>query len=379
MNAPKSAFQQVHSTPPVPVHLPDIEKEMGRLWNLLSRDVAKGQTLTRACMSNLVIYCDTQAEAATVLEDLPKVLAVHPARVLLLIAELDEGESELKAYVSVHYCPVSEGWQLCAEQVTVYCKQSAAKRLPSIPRALCVGDLPKTLWWASGQPPPVAGEIFHALAAGADQVIFDSIGWRDPVKGVLAVSHWIGGNQDQVIYNLAWRRLKAWRKLISEALAPSAVPGALHTVNRLEIQHGPHALPVAWLLVGWLASRLNWIPVSGSLLSEKAMTWRFECEGRHIDVLVKRRSQGSPWIYQLAWGWAEGEGGSVMFSQFSERKLGVKLGVKIRTTPVADTVIAMPATGRACLVAAQMAYRFHDELFEEVQAVCNRMAAILLK
>ena len=127
--------------------------------------------------------------------------------------------------------------------------------------------------------------------------------------------------------------------------------------------------------MGWLASRLNWIPVSGSLLSEKAMTWRFECEGRPIDVLVKRRGQGAPWIYLLQWGWTEGEGGSVIFSQFSERKLGVKS----RTAPVAENVIATTATGRACLVAAQMAYRFHDELFEEVQTVCNRMAAVLLK
>lgn len=374
MAAAMTTSGTVHSSPPIPANLGEMEKEMADLWATLTREAMEGRSLTRACMSNLVIYCDSQSEAETIVEELPKIIETHPARVLLLIGEAED-KDDLTAYISVHYRPVSDGWQLCAEQVTVYCHENAAKRLPSIPRALCIGNLPITLWWVSSKPPPLAGEIFYNLAASVDQVIFDSIGWRNPAKGVQAVAHWIAGNRKQVIYNLAWRRLKAWRKLVSEALAPALVPGALYTVERLEVEHGPHALPVAWLLLGWLATGLNWQPVGGRVISQASVTWRFENAGRRIDVLVKRRSEGNPWIYQLLWHWAGNDTNTVIFSQLSERTLGVKS----KTAQVADTVIAMPEIGQAELVAQQLAHRFHDELFEHALELSNQMAGVLLK
>lgn len=374
MTAAKSMSHNVHSSPPAPANLADIEKTLAGLWDSLSPSAIGGQTLTRACMSNLVVYCDSQGDADTVLEYLPRIIEIHPARILFLVGETVDKE-DLTAYVSVHYRSVSEGWQLCAEQVTVYCQKSAAKRLPSIPRALCIGNLPITLWWVSSQPPPLAGEIFYNLAASADQVIFDSIGWRDPAKGIQAVAHWIAGNEDQVIYNLAWRRLKAWRKLMSESLDPAVTPGALHTVKRLEIEHGPHALPVAWMLVGWLAVRLEWQPLSAKVISQSAITWRFEREGSWVDVLIRRRDEGEARIYQLLWHWAGNDECTVAFSQLGERTLGVRRVA----AHVAETVVAMPEVGHAELVAQQMAHRFHDELFEDVLALSNQMVGVLGK
>ncbi|BBL71538.1 glucose-6-phosphate dehydrogenase assembly protein OpcA [Methylogaea oryzae] len=376
MSAPKSLAHTVYSSPPVAANLADIEKTLAGLWDSVSPSAGAvgGQTLTRACMSNLVVYCDSQADANTVLEYLPRIVEVHPARILFLVGETSEAE-DLTAFVSVHYRSVSEGWQLCAEQVTVYCHKSAAKRLPSIPRALCIGNLPIALWWVSNQPPPLAGEIFHNLAAGADQVIFDSIGWRDPAQGIQAVARWIAGNEEQVIYNLAWRRLKAWRKLMSESLAPEVTPGALHNVKRLEIEHGPHALPVAWMLVGWLAVRLKWRPVSAKVISQSAITWRFEREDGRVDVLIRRRDEGEARVYQLLWHWAGNGDCTVTFSRLGERTLGVKSVA----AHVAETVIAMPDVGHAELVAQQLAHRFHDELFEDVLALSDQMVGVLGK
>lgn len=372
MSMSKALSQDVYSSPLRRVSLTDVEKELANLWDGLSRETNGGQTLTRACMSTLVIYCDTRIEANTILDELPEIVNAHPARVLLLVGESEENE-DLTAYISVHYCQVSEGWQLCAEQVTVYCRASAVRRLPSIPRFLCIGNLPITLWWVSSQPPPLAGELFYNQAANANQVIFDSIGWREPAKGVQAVAHWIAGNHEHIIYSLAWRRLKMWRKLISDVLDPAVTPNALDTVNRLEIEHGPHALPVAWLLVGWLAVRLNWRPVSGKVVSPSATNWRFEGGGKRIDVLVKRLDEGDARLYQMLWRWGGKHSDALLFSQLSERTLGVRKA----SSQVTETVIAMPDIGHAQLVARQMAHRFHDELFEQVQDVSSQMASVL--
>ena len=79
-----------------------------------------------------------------------------------------------------------------------------------------------------------------------------------------------------MIFNLAWRRLKPWRRILSQSLAPTVLPGALQRIDAIELHHGPHALPLAWLLLGWLASRLDWRPKKGVAKSGNQLIWQFE-------------------------------------------------------------------------------------------------------
>ena len=46
----------------------------------------------RAHMANLVVYCDSQERAAELNREIPEVVSVHPARVLLLIADAEIAE-----------------------------------------------------------------------------------------------------------------------------------------------------------------------------------------------------------------------------------------------------------------------------------------------
>src|SRR5262245_11117144 len=74
------------SMPARPVEVAAIDRELTRLWEEAGRGEETPHPVTRACMSNLIILCHSDAEAHTVEEEIGDIVAQHPARVLLLVA-----------------------------------------------------------------------------------------------------------------------------------------------------------------------------------------------------------------------------------------------------------------------------------------------------
>src|SRR5262249_43643488 len=139
-------------------------------------------------------------------------------------------------------------------------------------RGLLVGDLPVNLWWAAPLPPPLGGPLLHDLTEHVQQIIYDSIGWPEPARGMAATAAWLAtferGRRPTpwpVVSDLNWRRLKFWRRLLGQALDPATAPGALDSITEVQVEHGPHAVIQAWELVSWLASRLGWLVQAGKV------------------------------------------------------------------------------------------------------------------
>ena len=77
------------------------------------------------------------------------------------------------------------------EQVTLYAAGAAVERLPFAVRALLIGDLPTNLWWTPPQPPPLAGTLLQDMSGCVQQIMYDSLGWENPVRGVAATASWL--------------------------------------------------------------------------------------------------------------------------------------------------------------------------------------------
>jgi len=371
---PKTVLSKIVAPKPKRVSISDIDSALGGLWSQFNQDISGGHTVMRACMSNLIIYCDSPAEAAEVGKEISAIVEVHPARVLLLIGGGLPTKGNIEALVGIYYTALNEGWQVCAERIDVIATAIAADRLPSVVRSQLIGDLPTTLWWTSRQPPPDAGELFYQLAALANQLIYDNMGWANPAKGVASMTRWVAAQQDlQIVHNLAWRRVAAWRKLISQVLDPLVAPDALNNLHRIEVVHGPHALPMTWLLVGWLASRLQWKPVDGKRLSDSELVWRFQSQQREIKVVAKRLPEGEPLIYHLLFDWGRAEqAGSICFERLDRERISI---VEALSTVPAHTFSAH-IPDRSTLVAAQLAQRNRDKIFESALQASNAMTAI---
>ncbi len=367
-----SPATQLATYPPRAVNVAAIERELSRLWEEPS-DAPK--SVTRACMSNLVILCGDPAQSGTLAGEVAEIVQEHPSRVLLLVADSSDTRPDLDAFVSAH-CHLSGGRkQICSEYVMVTAGAPATARLASVARPLLIGDLPTGLWWSHHEPPVTGGDIFRELAGMADQVIYDSAGWSDPMRGLRGVADWVLGDAaGPAVADLAWRRLKRWRRLISQSLDPAVQPGALESIREVGVEHGPGELVSAWLLVGWLVSRLGWELQAAKQGPGANATWGFRSPAGPVSVVVRSVNERSAELERVALRWeAAGASQNAEFSAAGTERL------VFGTDSAPARSIATPLQTRAMHVARQLPELHGDPVFLQALAVCRSMGQSLAR
>ncbi len=330
-------------------------------------------------MSNLLVVCRTDQEAGVVMGELPEILARHPARAFVLVADEAAGGDDIDAYVAAH-CHVREGGQVCGESVTLLGRGAAVRRLPSTVRSLLVGDLSTTLWWAMPEAPALGGALYTELAAMSNQVIFDSLGWLEPVRSMAATRRLLGNGPGgpgghgghPLLTDVCWRRLRGWRRILSQGLDPAFAPGTLEHAAELRIEHGPHALTQAWLLAGWLACRLGWKAEAGQVAPGTEVSWRFTTRGGRLRLTIRRLPEGAPEIRSLRLVPTPGRSAEPVAAE----NLGEgRLTVKREATAGGVRSLAIPVGSRAGMVARQLSDLAPDPLFHATLGVACGMAA----
>ncbi len=333
----------------------------------------------RACMSNLVIFCDRQELAQTVAAEIPAVVALHPARVLLVIGEPNAGEQNPSAKICVRSHPAGQGRRIYAEQVTLHAHgQAAMERLPFVVRGLLIGDLPVNLWWATPSPPPLGGSLLHELSERAQQVVYDSIGWSEPARGVMATATWLNQMSEEmqpgrwrVAADLNWRRLKYWRRLLAQALDPASAPGALDSISGVLVEHGPHAVIQAWELVSWLAARLGWQVEAGGVQPGVEIDWQLAAPHGRVNVRIRRLDHGPSEVQRVQVEChLAGKEGAIDVRVAEEGRLAAVL----EGVDAAPRTLTAPPQPLAELVGRQLSDRERDSLFLSSMSVAQVLA-----
>ncbi|MFN6515269.1 MAG: glucose-6-phosphate dehydrogenase assembly protein OpcA [Nostoc sp. CreGUA01] len=183
----------------------------------------------------------------------------NPCRIIALfpIAGEDEG---VKAQVSA-YCPIqkqSSSTLICCEYITLSGTAAALERIGGMIPALLIGGLPKFLWWKATPDPN--NTLFKRLAAVCNNVIVDSCRFNEPESDLLRLEELV--ETGVPLADLNWRRLSAWQELTAEAYDPPHRRAALKEIDRVTIDYEKGNPAQALLFLGWLASRLQWQPVS---------------------------------------------------------------------------------------------------------------------
>lgn len=359
---------------PQPVDLAAIEAELARFWHDPEAPET-GAPVTRACMANLVIFCRHPDEERELTQEIPSIVASHPSRVLLLLADVNHPGEGLAAFVCAHRRLTEEGQQIYSEHVTVRAGSASIRRLPSIVRSLLLGDLATTLWWATPEAPPLHGVLFDELAELADQVIYDSVAWTDPLRQLIVMANWVERGHAKSIADLAWQRPRLWHRLLAQSLDPGYAPGALESISEIHIEHGPHALTQAWLLVGWLALRLGWRPQGGRVMPGPEVHWQFASLHGTPRVRIRRLESGAAEI-RLMRVMTRVADAPVTFHFRTESASRVSVFAE----GLADRMLSLtgPVLSHAAMVAHQLPDLAHDRLFEESVALARTMAEAML-
>ncbi len=367
-------------TTTVPVALKDVEHELRRQTKLLHGP--REEPMHCARMANLVIYCSSQAQADAVNAQLTEIMNVHPARVILLIADPKGDDRDIKASITLRPIRVG-GPDICfGEQVTLEGGGPLVDRLPFAVRSLIIGDLPTNLWWAAPQPPALVGSLLFEFAEGAQQIMYDSLGWTDPTHGVAATARWLAqverigkGHPWRVVSDLNWRRLKYWRRLLVQSLAPASAPGVADSASEVLVEHGPHAVVQAWELASWCTLRLGWQVQAGRVQQGAEMSWRCLRPSGESRVRLRRLPEGPPEVRRVnikcRLGDVEGAINAFVDSD-------VRLAVTLEGVDAAPRTMSVPPQTASELIGRQLSDRDDSPAFRDSMAVAQTMAQSLL-
>jgi glucose-6-phosphate dehydrogenase assembly protein OpcA len=362
----------------MPVELRNIEHELD--YQLKIEQAKEIAPVQRVRMSNLLIFCGNLTLAEAVAEQVPDVVAAHPCRVILLVAD-SEAPRGITAGINVRRRSIGKDMQTCSEQVTLRASEGMVERLPFAVRALLIGDLPTNLWWATPQPPPLAGPLLHELAENAQQIMYDSIGWPQPALGVAATAAWLESIERtdalrwRVASDLNWRRLKYWRRVVAQALDPGTAPGVAESVTEIQLEHGPHAVVQAWELASWLTTRLAWKVQTGKSRDNVEMVWRFLGLKGETRVRIRRLDSGPAEIRRIRIACTlDGKPGAMNI--LAEE--GVRLSIHLEGVEGAPRTMTLPSHRATELVGRQLSDRERDPVFHESMAVARVMAKSVL-
>ena len=235
-----------------PMGVAAVERELAKL-----RANDDGTLALRSSVLNLIVITD-EASAPDVTRAVSSMAGRHPARAIVLISD-PEDETNVDVQLSV-FCNVrgGGGTQVCAEQVTVHAEGPPAEHLESFAGPLLLPDLPVFLWYPGAFSP--ASPEFVAMADLADRVVVDSSvreDWEDTLR---EINELVGREKMPAVGDLQWVGLSPWRSLISDAFGSPERMGELERIEAGEILYAPGGECRALLLLGWLASTLNWTP-----------------------------------------------------------------------------------------------------------------------
>lgn len=370
---------EVSATPErfVPVPVAGIDKEVRRQVHA-EQDVG-GPPIQQARMANLVVYSDQPGQEAALSAEVAEIVATHPARVIFLGVDPDGESGDLEAAVRVRTRYVHGGRQeVASEQINLRASGLAADRLPFVVRGLLIGDLPTNLWWASRTPPTLAGPLLYDLSEQAQQIIYDSLGWIEPHRGVSATASWLArverdaaSGRWRVASDLNWRRLKPWRRLIAQALDPTTEPGAIESIHEVLIEHGPHAVTQAWLLASWLAARLGWDVRARKVQPGLEISWNVQTPSGALRLRIHRLAEGPSIIHRVRIACEIcGDAGALNLLHEDRGRLSI---VPEGRDAALRTMVLKPQP-LAELVGRQLTDRERDPVFDEAMAIAQVLA-----
>jgi glucose-6-phosphate dehydrogenase assembly protein OpcA len=209
----------------------------------------------RTAVLTLVCVCTDDAEADAAAEVVRRLAANHPSRALVVVADRNARPDGVDADLALECSAVGGADQICAESVRLTVRGAPALHLVSVVTPLLLPDVPVVLWLAGA--PPLDQALHAEVVQVCERIILDSDAYADPLGTLLAL---VGAHREHghlPIGDLAWARLLHWREVLAQSFDGSEMTRFLRGVQHIAVTScGTRPSSEAWLIAGWLASRL---------------------------------------------------------------------------------------------------------------------------
>ena len=200
---------------------------------------------------NLVAIVDREFKGEIV-SRLDRVGRYHPSRTILIAVE--PGRTTMDAWATMASDAPSAAGEiaLLRERVEVDVGEKHLEGLATIVDPLIVSDLITLVW-----SPHRHWEAVESLHGLAEVVLLDSVEEPDPAEALRRASQLTGRSY---VVDLAWLRSTPWRERIAATFDPPTWRPELANISSVTVRHREGSEASAALVLGWLASRLGWVP-----------------------------------------------------------------------------------------------------------------------
>jgi glucose-6-phosphate dehydrogenase assembly protein OpcA len=241
MAAPTDAVWSAQGTAPVEIE--------AALRQLLIERHAENDKFVPARVLNMIAFVDRRwtGEIANRLRGVGR---YHASRLVVLSYEPGRERLDARVTIASEGDPDAGELALLRETVVVEIGKHHLDDLLTITDPLVVTDLPTLLWSPHGHD-----DVVKELLALSQAVLVDSVDEpvpREALERACALS------EEAYVVDLAWLRSMPWRERVAGAFDAPWLRGELRTITGVTVRHHPASTVAALLLIGWLASRLQW-------------------------------------------------------------------------------------------------------------------------
>jgi len=219
------------------------------LRTLLAERHAEDGSFAPARVLNMIVFVD-HAWSGEIANRLRHVGRYHASRLIVLSYEPRRERLDARATIAADDDAAPGEVSLLRETVIIQIGDRHLDDLLTIVDPLVVTDMPTLLWSPHGHP-----DIVETLLALAQSVLVDSV--DDPVWGE-AIARACALTARAYVVDLAWLRTTPWRERVASLFDPQRWRPELEEITSVSVRHHPDSTVAAMLLLGWLASRLDW-------------------------------------------------------------------------------------------------------------------------
>jgi len=243
------------------------------LRELLQESHAGGRARASARVLNLVAVVDGERRGE-IDDRLSRVGRYHPSRTIVCAVEPERTTLDARARI------VRPDGNLARshEHITIAMGDGHLAHLDTIVDPILISGLTTVVWSPHGHP-----EAVDALLRVANVVLLDSA-----VEPALAPALARVGELARRAYivDLAWLRSTPWRERVAFTFDPAAWRGELTEISAVTVRHRADSAVAALLLVGWLSSRLGWVPAPLVPDGHGCLRGRAHSGRRSVDVTL---------------------------------------------------------------------------------------------
>jgi glucose-6-phosphate dehydrogenase assembly protein OpcA len=249
----------------------DIEaalREMLRRLHSENASYVPARALNLVC----VVHKEWSGEVANRLRQVGR---YHASRTVVCAIEPGRKTIDAVATISADVHPRPGEFAGLRETVIVDVGERHIAHLDTIVDPLVITDLPTVIWAPHGHDDAV-----EALLPLGQVVLRDSID-EPELRDALARARRLLG--DVYVVDLAWLRSTPWRERVAATFDPPHLRPDIWLFSAVTVRHQPESAAAAFLLVGWMASRLGW-QTSPLIPGERCLTG--SAHARRQDVRI---------------------------------------------------------------------------------------------